>query len=385
MAFEEDKACMIAKVKAISCPDADIVSDSINSYADIVDAYYNNSDFLDCNPGYTTGLFQCAQDADLLAEGIYFAKSPNEENPELIINDPSLVHDCTASQVVISEEVNELSISGSSVIGRISISAPVSILTVGGGARVDLIEILDGGSLKYLRVRACRGNNSYVGFLKSPATIANVRVDDGGYYGGTQCEIPVGNCASVVTNVLVDRITSNSMRLGWEAPVDSIYVKVRYRVSGAGSWIDLAPDKIPGEFERVGNMSFFTFRSLRNDTFYDFELYNACVNGQLSAPVTKTQKTGTVTSSGGGGGATKPIIFTVGETDLVAPGDIQITLNQMEGMDIVVEVNGMSILTEGRDYTRSADEKTIYLSVNQDGFQRRFEEGETWRIELYQK
>ena len=87
MSFATEKACMLAKITLIGCRDAAKIDARVQSYADVLPAYFEDSNTFDCNPLYLSSLVDCFGPATLKANcNIYAQESSDATDPGLWID-----------------------------------------------------------------------------------------------------------------------------------------------------------------------------------------------------------------------------------------------------------------------------------------------------------
>lgn len=285
MAFADEKACMLARVTLIGCRDAAKIDARVQSYADVLPAYFEDSNTFDCNPQYLSALVACFSPASLLANCNIYAQSNTTPT------DPGLWIDGNTESITIATSVDEFAIVGASHVAKLTIltGVTVGILTIGGGAILDVLDVQGTGAVGYLRVTGCRNYKSTLSTIVRGSTVNNVKIDPGTTFGDYDCLPVSGNCTSPVTNLAAGNQTAKSIIWTWATPLDTLYQVVKFRERGAPDWIIVPPegDNDYGNWIDGG----FVFNNLPSDTYFEISVTNYCQAGQPAASVNDISKT----------------------------------------------------------------------------------------------
>lgn len=307
MAFADDKACALDKIKAFDCALADIIDGFLTGYNKVFDAFVSLHEYFDCYPNFIYDFMDCWDGPSILGEGIYY----NEASGTL--TDAKLIVRGTASEVEIDTNNGlfpEFVVAGDAVVDNILVKGNgyVGVLSVQAGAQVKVIStdtVTDVNSyIDVLRIVGCNGIGSTVNAAEAGSKIMNLDVSELSYFGGYNCLDPTDVCADDVSALIFSNVGENSLTLKWTDAASSIRTAVYFRTSNAPIWLkpnDTQASSVTGNY--IDNGPGYVFRGLEPSTYYDFKVYNVCPNGVFSAGVVATKSTGGSVSCGGGGGS----------------------------------------------------------------------------------
>lgn len=377
MAFEDDKAAFMAKVKAFDCNLVYFVDTNFQSYADLVMVLISLLDRFECVPSFLTDLLSCIDGTELTTLKIYFnVTSGTATDPTFIVNSAigTATLTITTTDSRMGKYVGECVIAGSSVVDKFVLAdGTLGVLDVSGGAHLKVLETTGTAIINTLRVSGCNSVVSTVDVAASSALIDNEVTFGGGYFGGYSCLNAEAACAHDVSGLATSKITFNSITINWTPASETIRTVILYRLNNYLAWIDVDAANISTP---IGNriINGFVFRGLESDTYYDFKVINVCANGIKSGGALITAKTLSIAGGSGGSGSDgqrKVTYITTGSEGTTLPAIIPTGLPHeevnvyMEGALLIES----TMIAAGYRYDDSTGDIDFTTALSTDGGQ----------------
>lgn len=349
MSFASDKTNAINVLSSYDCEVADVASRMLVVYADLFKTFIYLVKYFQQYPTLMARYLTSWDDSQLQSNGIFFNKEDVGVTTAKVIANSN--YDLVTVTVPANSAIAEIVIIGTSIVGKLALTKDpaglyLGMVNVQGGARVKIIDIQNNLEVKELLVGGGNGLASTVNVVTTNNyRIGKITTDNGGFFGEYSCLDPTSVCASDVSGMAINKVTTNSLLLNWVAASESVRTIVQYRQSNTMSWLDAAKDNkdgVSGNYATDGSVG-YGFRGLQSDTYYDFRIINVCLNGILSAGVQFSGKTNGTGSGNGGGGN----ILIDGQFQFEAT-DGQITWSPPGSPNPLIGAKGVDVEVEGQ-------------------------------------
>lgn len=182
MAFSDDKAALLALVKAKKCRDMQYVAQVANDYPDFLSLAFEYAQTFDCDTDYLESLLAVIDDTQMVANAMYY-------NKVLVnITNARFVAKTSITTLTLTQNKNVEIVDGSH-IGTLVVTslAQIDRVTVSSNSIVDLIQVDSGAAIDALLIKACGVKFGTVTKINSDSQVNNIIQDATAVFGGFDC------------------------------------------------------------------------------------------------------------------------------------------------------------------------------------------------------